>query len=186
MAGGGFAASGTFSDERQRGYFDFFYTPFGDHMKGGGFSITGEEVNDDPIKAGGRLGGFYVGGSVDDYDMSLYGMTLDLYALHQATDVLSFYAGIGFLLFTMEMELPYSGIMRNGDGSRISKQDADGQSIFVSAYAGARLRIADTFTVFGKYRYEDGDVTLSTEYSGDMDAEDIGGGRFVFGAGFAF
>lgn len=182
-AAGGFAASGTYRDKDGRGFFDFYYTPYGDDMKGGGGSFAFESETDNPIEFGFRFGGLYTSATKDDFDMWLGGMTIDFYGVGRLTDDFSLYAGVGLFVFEMEMEVPYQDRRTHA----MSKQDAEGDGTFFSGYAGARLRIADALSIFCEYRYENGDVemTLSKSHTG-MDAKDVGGGRVVFGAGFAF
>ena len=161
---------------------DGYYTPYGDDMKGGGFSmiVEGELL-------GGRMTFAHTSGEKENVEMSMDYLAVDLYLRRAVVENVYAYAGIGFALLNFDTEQMVHRRYYYGHHQLREYDDKDewgGESdpIF-TCYAGMRWRFLNPVYAFAEYRY-DADAKIDVGREEKMELE--GGDRFVVGAGLMF
>ena len=162
---------------------DGYYTPYGDDMKGGGFSVLLEGAH-----VGGRFTLSFFSGDMESGSSEMKYCSGDVYLRQAIVENLYAYAGVGVAVIKYEYEYSYRTGFYHGHHSwyeytKHVHASADSDPIF-SGYAGLRWRFADPLYVFAEYRY-DADADLEFEKEKEKTTME-GGGRFVFGGGFMF
>lgn len=183
LAGGATASiSGIDPDRGYAFAFDGYYTPYGDDMTGGGFSIIieGEWI-------GWRMTFAKTSGEKERVDMDMEYLAFDLYLRRAVVENLYAYAGVGFALIGFDTKYTYRTGFYHGhhqwyEYDKTVETSGDSDPIF-TCYVGLRWRFLDPLYGFAEYRY---DADAEMDVGGDEKAELEGGGRFVIGAGLMF
>jgi hypothetical protein len=165
---------------------DGYYTPYGDDMKGGGFSLL---LEGELLGARFTMSFFDGDTSVGGYDAStsMTYFSVDFYLRQALAENLYIYGGVGMSKLEYEYEYSYRTGFYHGhhkwyEYTKHVSADADSDPIF-SCYAGLRWRFANPLYVFAEYRYDaDADLEMSNDVKTTME----GGGRAVFGGGVMF
>ena len=161
---------------------DGYYTPYGDDMTGGGFSMLIEGAH-----FGFRCTGVIASGNKDGVEMDMTYLAWDLYLRQALAANLYAYAGVGVAGIQFDTEYTYHTGFYHGhhqwrEYDKTVETHGDSDPLF-TCYAGLRWRFLDPIYLFAEYRY---DADAKIDVGGDEETELEGGGRFLFGGGFMF